>query len=176
MLAFKRTAAAALITTLAVVGATFVTTTTASAASSWKCEDNSHEIDDNNYDGPWPDNWDVTVNTCIKRSGSYVYVKSHVSWDGPTYGQVDDSGIFDSAHLTLRIRNSKRHKTLTYYGIERALENSNSNANYNGSYDTRTYKWRAGSYRTHVAPTLYLNWNNDGDGDRGQGFAWTKKV
>ncbi|MEU4360188.1 hypothetical protein [Streptomyces virginiae] len=37
------------------------------AGLDYKCASSTREIDDTSYDGPWPDNWKVTMRTCAAR-------------------------------------------------------------------------------------------------------------
>ncbi|MFF1561850.1 hypothetical protein [Streptomyces sp. NPDC058279] len=70
--------------TVAVVAA--VSAPAASAAPTYKCASSTKTIDGAGYDGPWPDNWDVTVMTCAARSGGTVYAYAEVRWEGPSTG------------------------------------------------------------------------------------------
>ncbi|MFC9818029.1 hypothetical protein ACFVJM_38945 [Streptomyces virginiae] len=78
MTTIKRAAVAA----LAVAAVAAPAAPTATAAPAYKCASSTKDIDDSSYDGPWPDNWKVTVKTCAARSGSAVYAYAEVRWDG----------------------------------------------------------------------------------------------
>ncbi|MFD5128979.1 hypothetical protein [Streptomyces olindensis] len=163
----KRSATTAVI--IAALAGTSAATTTPAAAADYRCTTSTKSIDDAAYSGPWADNWDVTVRLCAKRSGSTVYTYAKISWDGPLYGQVDDSSIFDGAYFKLQIKKSQVgtdpvKKSANYYGIESRLENSDSNANYNGSYTTPVLSYTIGSSRALADGELHLDWNNDGRG------------
>ncbi|MFE5807344.1 hypothetical protein [Streptomyces sp. NPDC056491] len=121
----------------------------ASAAPAYKCASSTKDIDDSSYDGPWPDNWKVTVRTCAARSGGTVYAYGEVNWDGPAFREVDDPTIFDGAKLRLQIKQSRegadpvvveRH----FPGLEARLEDSTAGANHDGHYRTPTLRHRAG--------------------------------
>ncbi|MCX5174095.1 hypothetical protein [Streptomyces virginiae] len=58
---------------------------TATAAPAYKCAGSTKDIDDASYDGPWPDNWKVTVKTCAARSGGTEYAYAEVRWDGASF-------------------------------------------------------------------------------------------
>ncbi|MCP3821404.1 hypothetical protein NLX86_25900 [Streptomyces sp. A3M-1-3] len=163
----RSTSAAVIIAALA--GTAAVATGTPAAAASYKCTTSTTSIDDPAYTGPWADNWDVKVSLCAKRSGSTVYTYAKVSWDGPAYGQVDDSTIFDGAYFKLQVKRSQSgtdpvKKSANYYGIESRLENSDSNANYNNAYTTPVLSYTIGSGRGLADGELHLDWNNDGKG------------
>jgi hypothetical protein len=164
----NRTAVTALLTVTAVAGTVLATAGPASALS-YKCNTSSKSIDDPAYDGPWADNWDFKVTVCAARSGSTVYSYSKVSWDGPLYGRVDDTSIFNAAYLRQQVKKSVSGtdpvlKKTDFYGIESKLENSDGNANYNGSYTTGTISYRVGSARGLGDAELKLEWANDGAG------------
>lgn len=161
--ALTRRSAAGLLAIAAVASTTLIAASPASAAS-YHCKTSSKSIDQANYSGPLPDQWDVTTKLCARRSGSYVYAYAFVSWDGPvSISGVDDKSIFDAARFRLQIKKSQSGtdpvKTSTdYYGIEAKLEDSTSNANYNNSYTTGTIKWKAGSSRGLADGVLQLDW------------------
>ncbi|MEH0658476.1 hypothetical protein QA860_12180 [Streptomyces stelliscabiei] len=153
----------------ALAGSAALATAYPAAAADYKCTTSKKSIDDAAYSGPWADNWDVTVRLCAKRSGSTVYTYAKISWDGPAYGQVDDSTIFDDAYFKLQVKRSQSgtdpvKKSAKYYGIESRLENSDSNANYNNSYTTPVLSYTIGSARGLADGELHLDWNNDGKG------------
>ncbi|WP_052868775.1 hypothetical protein [Streptomyces niger] len=174
-----RTSATVLCAAVAISGALLATAPAASAAS-YHCKTSHATIDDASYTGPAPDNWDVTVRNCAKRSGSSLYSYARISWDGPVYGQVDDSSLFDGAYYRLMVKKSRSGtdpmvKSHKLPGIEQQLENSAYSGNYNGSYRTPTYKTTIGKYAL-TDGTLYLDWNNDGHGYRGTAFAASPRV
>ena len=109
--------------------------------------------------------WDL----CAKRSGSTISAYATISWDGPLYGRVDDSSIFDGAYFKLQVKKSQSgtdpvKRSKNYHGIEAKLENSDSNANYNNSYTTPVLSYKIGSSKGLADGELYLDWNNDGKG------------
>lgn len=157
-----RRSAAGFLAIAAVAGTTMISASPAAAAS-YKCKTSKKSIDTANYSGPWADQWDVTTTLCAKRSGSNVYAYAKVSWDGPTFGTIDDSHIFDSARFRLQIKKSQSgtdpvKTSKDFYGIEAQLENSNGWGNYNGSYTTGTIKWKAGSAKGLADGVLQLDW------------------
>jgi hypothetical protein len=164
----KRTTSTAVIIA-ALAGSAALATASPAAAADYRCTTSTKSIDDPAYSGPWADNWDVTVRLCAKRSGSTVYTYAKISWDGPVYGYVDDSSIFDGAYFKLQVKKSQAgtdpvKKSANYYGIESRLENSDSNANYNNSYTTPVLSYTIGSSRGLADGELHLDWNNDGRG------------
>ncbi|MEW1548342.1 hypothetical protein [Streptomyces tsukubensis] len=134
------------------------------SAASYKCKTSTKSIDTANYNGPWADQWDVKTTLCAKRSGSYVHAYAKVSWDGPLFGEPDNSAIFDAARFRLQIKKSQSGTdpvklSKDFYGIEARLENSDVWGNYNGSYTTGTTKWKASSANKGYADgVLQLDW------------------
>ncbi|MFD1829880.1 hypothetical protein ACFSJS_09400 [Streptomyces desertarenae] len=169
-----RAASTALIATA--VAATGLATAAPASAAGYRCTTSHKSIDDAAYNGPWPDNWNVTTTICAKRSGSYVYTYAKLSWDGPVYARADDSGLFDGAYFRLQIKRSQSGTdpiltSRAHHGIEARLEDSTSGANYNNSYTTGTLAYRIGSARGLGDGELRLDWNNDGDGYRTHRFS-----
>jgi hypothetical protein len=74
---------------------------------SYKCSTSSKSIDDAGYSGPWPDNWDVTVQMCAARSGATIYAYADVRWDGPAFYSTNNAIIFDGAKIRLQIMQSR---------------------------------------------------------------------
>jgi hypothetical protein len=168
MRALKRTSSTALVLT-ALAGSTALATASPAAAADYRCTTSTKSIDDPAYTGPWADNWDVKVRLCAKRSGSTISAYATISWDGPLYGRVDDSSIFDGAYFKLQVKKSQSgtdpvKRSKNYHGIEAKLENSDSNANYNNSYTTPVLSYKIGSSKGLADGELYLDWNNDGKG------------
>ncbi|MFF3675910.1 hypothetical protein ACFYYS_18285 [Streptomyces sp. NPDC002120] len=164
MTTIKRAAVAAL--TVAAVAAPAAPTATAAPAC--KCASSTRDIDDSSYDGPWPDNWRVTVRTCAARSGGTVYAYAEVTWDGPAFREVDDPTIFDGAKLRLQIKQSRQGTDPVvverdFPGLEERLEDSTSNANYDGHYRTPTISHQAGRGALGDS-VLFLDWHGDGHG------------
>ncbi|MCM2392696.1 hypothetical protein [Streptomyces albipurpureus] len=156
-----RRLSAGLLTVVAVAG-TMVLASPANAAS-YKCKTSAKSIDTASYSGPWADQWDVKTTLCAKRSGSYVYAYAKVSWDGPLFGTLDDSHIFDSARFRLQVKKSQSgtdpvKTSKDFYGIEGQLENSNGWGNYDGSYTTGSIKWKAGRAKGLADGVLQLDW------------------
>ncbi|MFF8264347.1 hypothetical protein [Streptomyces virginiae] len=138
------------------------------AGLDYKCASSTQEIDDNSYDGPWPDNWKITVKTCAARSGNTVYAYAEARWDGPGFYPVDDSTIFDGAKLRVQIKESRPGTDPVVFerdfaGIEERLEDSTSSADYDGRYRTQTISHRAGRGALTDA-VLFLDWQGDGRG------------
>ncbi|MEU6373459.1 hypothetical protein [Streptomyces sp. NPDC046909] len=172
---FTRSASTAIVIA-ALTGGAAVATATPAAAADYKCTTSKKSIDDPSYSGPWADNWDFTVKVCAKRSGSTVYSYAKVSWDGPVYAQADDTSKFEDAYFKVQIKKSQSgtdpvKKSKNYGAIEAKLENSDSTANYNGSYTTPTLSYKIGSSKGLGDGELHLNWNNDGKGDRNYQFS-----
>lgn len=179
MFNIKRAGAAAL-ATAALVGTSVVAASPASALT-YKCKTSTKSIDDPSYSGPWADNWDITVKLCAARSGSTAYAYASVSWDGPVYGQADNTGIFNDAYFKLQIKKSVTGtdpvvKTTNFGGIEANLENSSANANYNGSYTTSTISYPVGGTRALADGELRLDWANDGKGYQTHGYSASPTV
>ncbi|MFE7272464.1 hypothetical protein [Streptomyces sp. NPDC057623] len=163
----RSTSTAVIVATLA--GTAALATAAPASAASYHCTTSTKSIDDAAYDGAWADNWDFTVKLCAKQSGDYLYSYASLSWDGPAYGQVDDPTIFDGAYFKVQAKKSVSGtdpvlKQANYHGIEAALENSDSNANYNNHYTTPVMKTKVGAARVLTDGELYLDWNNDGNG------------
>ncbi|MEV7617086.1 hypothetical protein [Streptomyces sp. NPDC089799] len=161
----KQTAALAV---LAVVAVAAPAAPTAAAAPAYKCASSTQDIDDSSYDGPWPDNWKITVKTCSARSGGTVYAYAEARWDGTAFREVDDVTIFDGAKLRLQIKQSRDGTDPVvierdFTAIEDRLEDSTSSGNYNGHYRTPTISHRAGP-RALADSTLFLDWHGDGRG------------
>jgi hypothetical protein len=174
----RSTSTAVIIAALA--GTAAIATATPAAAASYKCTTSTKSIDDPSYSGPWADNWDFTVKVCAKRSGSTVYSYAKISWDGPVYATQDED-IFEKAYFKVQIKKSQSgtdpvKKAKNFGGIEAKLENSDSNANYNGSYTTGTISYKIGSSKGLGDGELHLNWYNDGKGDRNYQFGASPTV
>lgn len=170
----KRSASAAVIVT-ALAGTAAVATATPAAAASYQCTSQDKSIDDPSYSGPWPDNWNVTVTVCAKRSGTTVYSYAKITWSGAERATVDDTSIFDDAYFKVQIKKSQSgtdpvKKSANFGAIEAKMENSNSSGDYKGSYTTGTISYKIGSSKGLGDGELHLNWNNDGAGDRNYGF------
>ncbi|MDA5284756.1 hypothetical protein [Streptomyces sp. Isolate_45] len=163
----KHVAVAAL--TVVAVAASTVTAATAAPALTFKCSTGStKDIDDSSYDGPWPDNWTITVRTCAARSGPTVYAYAEARWDGPRTYLVDDVGIFDGAKLRLQIKQSRPGTDPVvlerdFPALEDRLEDSTSSSKRVGRYRTSTISHRAGSAALADA-VLFLDWHGDGRG------------
>ncbi|MFI8365231.1 hypothetical protein ACIGD1_34405 [Streptomyces sp. NPDC085612] len=140
----------------------------AAARLDYRCASSTRDIDDTSYDGPWPDNWKITVKTCAARSGGTVYAYAEARWNGPGFYPADDTSIFDGAKLRVQIKASRPGTDPVlaerdFAGIEDRLEDSSSGADYRGSYRTATISHRAGAGA--LADTvLFLDWQGDGRG------------
>ncbi|NGO81801.1 hypothetical protein G6045_40080 [Streptomyces sp. YC504] len=161
---------------LAVVGASVLGVcaigTGSASAASWKCKPYTDNMDDEAYDGPAPDNFNITVTNCIKEAGSYVYAKATVSFDFlPNYGPPM-SNTFDSAHFRLNVNRPRSGTDSVYlkkdYNLLDDFDRMNSSGN--GSTSTRTFKVYVGSKKAYTDGTLRFNWQNDGKGVKSYGF------
>ncbi|MEU9033390.1 hypothetical protein AB0D45_00470 [Streptomyces sp. NPDC048352] len=56
---------------------------TATAAPAFKCASSTQDINDSSYDGPWPDNWKITVKTCAARCGCALYAYAEATGTAP---------------------------------------------------------------------------------------------
>ncbi|MEW2416914.1 hypothetical protein AB0953_24735 [Streptomyces sp. NPDC046866] len=158
-------AAAAALAALAVAAPT---APTATAAPAYKCASSTRDIDDTSYDGPWPDNWQITVKTCAARSGGTVYAYAEVKWDGATFHPVDDPTIFDGAKLRLQIKESREGTDPVAFErdfpeLEARLEDSTSSRQRTGTYRTPTISHSAGPAALGDS-VLFLDWQGDGRG------------
>ncbi|MFJ9379291.1 hypothetical protein [Streptomyces sp. NPDC101455] len=176
MSGITRTVVAAATAAGALIAAAIVTASPAAAALNWHCKASSHSIDQANYSGPLPDQWDFTVRNCTARSGSYVYSKASISWDGPYFAK---DNWYDGAYYHLVTKKSVagtdptvgRHDTA---GLEAKLENSNAYGN--GSYATATIKVKVGASKGYTDGTLYLDWRRCCGGYKSWGFAASPAV
>ncbi|WP_326779191.1 hypothetical protein [Streptomyces sp. NBC_01445] len=154
-----------------------VTTASPASALSYHCTKQTRTFDTPQYSGPWADNWDFTVTNCAARSGSYVYARSTVSWDGPVGGGGSD--FFDSASLRVYVKKSVSGsdpvKTYKTYGFT-SKANYSSSGNYNGSFTTGTIRYKIGSAKGLGDGALRLNWNNDGKGVYSYGYKASPRV
>lgn len=144
----------------ATVAASVTASTSEASALSWKCSTTKKSIDMPQYTGPFPDNYDFTVKVCGARSGSTVYGKTKVSWDGPP--RFDDYNIFDAAYVRTYVKKSvsgkdpvKRYRDSS---IHSKLEKGD------GSAMLTSVKYKIGKSKIVADAALKLNWNNDGDG------------
>ncbi|NEB01963.1 hypothetical protein [Streptomyces sp. SID13726] len=163
----KRTTSTAVVLATLATGAAALAGASPAAAADYRCSTSKKSIDDPSYNGPWADNWNVTVRQCARRSGSTVSAYAKISWDGPVYSRADDRSLFDGAYFTLQIKRSVAgtdpvKKSAKYRGIESRLENSTSSANYNNTYSTPVLSYKAGSGKHLADGELHLDWNNDG--------------
>ncbi|MEU3670824.1 hypothetical protein [Streptomyces virginiae] len=164
MTTIKRAAVAA----LSVVAVAASAAPTATAAPAYKCASSTKDIDDTSYDGPWPDNWTITVKTCAARSGGTVYAYAEVRWDGASFYPVDDLTIFDGAKLRVQIKHSRQGTDPVvaeqdFPGLEALLEDSTSSGKRTGTYRTATISHRAGAAALGDS-VLFLDWRGDGRG------------
>ncbi|WP_327267159.1 hypothetical protein OG444_40220 (plasmid) [Streptomyces sp. NBC_01232] len=153
---------------VAAVSATAAAPATAAPALRYKCANSTRDIDDTSYDGPWPDNWKITVKTCAARSGATVHAYAEARWDGPGFYPVDDPTIFDGAKLRVQIKQSRQGTDPVvierdFTSIEQRMEDSTPGADYDGHYRTPTISHRAGSGALADA-VLFLDWQGDGRG------------
>ncbi|MFZ3475731.1 hypothetical protein ACODT3_40160 [Streptomyces sp. 4.24] len=172
---YMTTAAALAVATTAVPAATI-----AMAAPAYWCSSSTKTIDDNRYDGPWPDNWDVKVTTCAARSGGTVYAYAEVQWDGPSYYPVDDTGIFDGAKLRLQIKQARDGtdpvvSEADFTALEDRMEDSTPSSKRHGRYRTPTISYRAGPGAL-ADSVLFLDWHGDGHGYQRHEYAGSPTV
>ncbi|MEU9233467.1 hypothetical protein [Streptomyces subrutilus] len=140
------------------------------AAPAYKCSNSTQSIDDTAYDGPWPDNWEITVTTCAARSGGTVHAYAEVQWDGSSFHPVDDPTIFDGAKLRLQIKRSRQGTDPVvierdYTALEGRLEDSTSDGERRGRYRTPVISHPAGPGAL-ADSVLFLDWHGDGHGYR----------
>ncbi|WP_030722980.1 hypothetical protein [Streptomyces sp. NRRL F-2580] len=164
MSTLKRAAVAA----VAVVAMAAPAAPSATAAPVYKCATSTKDIDDTSYDGPWPDNWKVTVKTCAARSADTVYAYAEVRWDGASFHPVDDPTISDGAKLRVQIKQSREGTDPVvverdFPGLEERLEDSTSSGARTGTYRTPTISHRAGAVALGDS-VLFLDWHGDGRG------------
>lgn len=172
----RRAAAGALIATGALL-ATSVVAASPAAALTWHCKKSTKSIDTANYSGPFKDQWDMTVRNCVARSGSYVYAKAKISWDGPVFSDTGNSNEFSAAYYKVAIKRKTSGATVKYkkyYGIESKMEHSDNYGN--GSYNTGTIKYQVGSGKASAAGTLALDWANCCGGYKTFGFTGSSSV
>ncbi|MGE7391308.1 hypothetical protein ACQKM2_38155 [Streptomyces sp. NPDC004126] len=132
----------------------------------YRCASSTQDIDDSSYDGPWPDNWKITVKSCAARSGGTVYAYAEATWDGTAFRDVNNVRIFDGARLRLQIKASRdgTDPVVTerdFTEIERRLEDSTSGRNYDGCCRTRSIRHRVGLWPL-ACSVLFLDWHGDG--------------
>ncbi|MFF4498627.1 hypothetical protein [Streptomyces sp. NPDC001546] len=157
---------AALLLVTAFAGAATTTATATAASLGYVCSSSTKTIDDASYSGPWPDNWDVTVETCAARSGATVYAYSDIRWDGPHYGSTD-AVIFDGAKVRVQISQSREGTDPVVaeqdFSLKSRLEKSTSNGDHDGHWRTPVISHRAGrgAYGNSV---IFLDWHKDGHG------------
>ncbi|MFB6614684.1 hypothetical protein ACFCV9_10780 [Streptomyces sp. NPDC056367] len=152
--------------------------TVATAAPTYKSSSATKSIDDASYSGPWPDNWDVTVQVCAARSGSTVYAYADVRWRGPTfYGTA--STIFDGAKVRVQIMQSREGTDPVVaeqdFQLKDQMETPTSSGDHTGHYRTGTIRHSAGS-GAYGNATLYLDWHKDGHGYRGYDYTGSPTV
>nr|WP_119589876.1 hypothetical protein [Streptomyces scabiei] len=168
MRALKRSTSAAVVLA-ALAGTAALATATPASAASYQCRTSSHTVDDPTYNGPDSDNWDLTVTLCAKRSGGYIYSTAKVNWDGPYTAKNRSTLTFNNAKFQLQTKHSVRGtdpvvRSAAYTGLEHALEHSGGNGN--GSYETGTTAYKAGSGRYLADGYIQLDWSGDGKGYR----------
>jgi hypothetical protein len=152
---------AALAATSCLSAAAVISASPASALT-WHCKTSERSVDTANYSGPWADQYDYTVKQCAARSGSYVYAKASIRWDGPMWAN-SYTNVWDGAYYKLMIKKSVSGtdpvlKSKKYYGIESAMEHADSYGN--GHYNTGTISYRIGSAKGVSDGTLYLDWRD----------------
>lgn len=174
MLTLARRAGTGLLAVAAVAGATMISASPA-AALTWRCTSSFHSIDQANYSGPQPDQWGFTVKNCAARSGSYVYAKAVIKWDGPLF--VSDNW-FDGAYYRLVLKKSVPGTDPTVakknFEFEGTLENRDVFGN--GSYSTGTIKARVNSTKAYADGTLYLDWRHCCGGYKSWGWSASPRV
>jgi hypothetical protein len=172
---FTRRAGSGLLAVAAVAGTATMLSAAPASALSWHCSKSSHTIDTANYSGPWPDNWKITVQNCAARSGSYVYGKATIKWDGPTYYNTGPN-IFDGAKYRLVLKKSVAGTDPTVakkdYDIEEKLEANPGS----GSYTTGTIKAKVNRTKAYADGTLLLDWHQCCGGYKSWGYAASPKA
>ncbi|MET9852219.1 hypothetical protein ABZY57_04605 [Streptomyces sp. NPDC006450] len=161
------------------VGAAPVTASPAGAAPHFKCSSSTKSIDDAAYSGPWPDNWEVTVQVCAVRSGATVSAYADVRWDGPGFYSTTDATMFDGAKVRVQIKQAREGTDPVVverdFALKRRMEAATSSGDRNGSLRTPTISHRAGPGALGDA-VLYLDWRKDGHGYRAYDYTGSPRV
>ncbi|MEU6865387.1 hypothetical protein ABZ924_19290 [Streptomyces sp. NPDC046876] len=165
---------------LAVVAVAAPAASSVTAVPVYKCASSTKDIDDTSYDGPWPDNWQISVTTCAARSGGTVYAYAEVRWEGASFHPVDDPSIFDGAKLRLQIKQSRQgtDPVVTerdFPGLEDRLEDSTPTRARSGTYRTETLSHPAGPGAL-ADSVLFLDWHGDGRGYRRHDYTGSPTV
>ncbi|MER7170113.1 hypothetical protein [Streptomyces mesophilus] len=168
---------------LAVVGASVIgvsaMTTGSASAATYTCKTSDKSIDDWSYGGPLPDNFDVKIKNCIRRSGSYVYGYSTMNFDfAPEYAGTDFRDKLDGAEFRFNINHVDGGPDTVFLKKDYDLMDDFARLNGSGNVGAKTRVWKkkVGSKSAYVDGTVRLNWNRDGKGFINHGFAGTRSV
>ncbi|GAA3244890.1 hypothetical protein [Streptomyces lavendulae] len=164
-------AAAAVLAVLA--GTATSTTATAASALRYSCSTSTKSIDDAGYSGPWPDNWDVTVQVCAARSGGTVYAYADVRWDGPSFYGTTNAKIFDGAKVRVQIMQSREGTDPVVmerdFSLRERMERATPGGDRDGSFRTPVISHQA-SGNAYGNAVLFLDWHKDGHGYQAHDF------
>lgn len=145
----------------------------------FKCSSSTKSIDDAAYSGPWPDNWEVTVQVCAARSGAMVSAYATVRWDGPGFYSTTDATIFDGAKVRVQIKQARQGTDPVVvekdFTLKTRMEAATSGGDRNGSFRTGTVSHRAGPGALGDA-VLFVDWHKDGHGYRGYDYTGSPTV
>ncbi|MFF4646931.1 hypothetical protein [Streptomyces sp. NPDC001389] len=169
----------AVVAALAVLtGAAAAPTAAAAASLHYVCASSTKTIDDAGYSGPWPDNWDVSVEVCAARSGATVYAYADVRWDGPAYG-TSNAVIFDGAKIRVQIMQSREGTDPVVaeqdFPLKSRLEKETSGGARKGAWRTPVISHRAGS-AAYGNGAVFLDWHKDGHGYQAHDYKGSPNV
>lgn len=147
-------------------------TSPVSAASRYQCTTSSKSLDMPQYNGPWPDNYDITVAVCARRTGTTVTVYSSIKWKVPYTSH--QANTFDSAVFRVEIKKSVRGTDPV--ARSRAYDLHDRMERGDGHFTTPTLSYRAGSPKALGDAALTLDWNNDGKSEKDYPFSASPAV
>ncbi|MEU9033321.1 hypothetical protein AB0D45_00115 [Streptomyces sp. NPDC048352] len=152
---------------------TMATAATAAPSLHYKCSSSTKSIDDAAYSGPWPDNWDMTLQVCAARSGATVYTYADVRWDGPAFYATSDATIFDGAKIRVQIMQSRQGTDPVVaeqdFPLKARLEKATPRGDRDGSHRTPVISHRAGG-GAYGNAVVFLDWHKDGHGYQAHDF------
>ena len=126
------------------------------------------------------DDFTFTVKNCAYRTGSYVYAKSKVSWNMPSY-YVGRSYTFDGAKIRVYLKKPRDGKDLILeqktVDIESKME-LHSNSYGNGDYTTDAIYYYNGSSTAarYGDGALKIDWSDDGAGYQHYSYRGSPRV
>ncbi|MCZ1012074.1 hypothetical protein [Streptomyces lydicus] len=173
----KRSAATGLILA-AMAGGTLATTVSPASAATlhYHCKSSYKSIDNPGDWGPAPDNWDFTVKNCVARSGSYVYAKAKISWDGPIGGAKFDSDPYFRLYAQKSVRGNDHTQAYWDFNMADALARHDKWSNHNGSMTTGTIRAKVSKGKGYADGALKINWSDDDHRTRHYGFSGSPRV